>query len=138
MSRVPSSRARAFGRSVAEWALGITFYARALDLRSERALKQSSQRVCLLCHLLHALRSPVVVQSLAPLQRVVHVVVSSEISLSPREHVHVHVLPRREGDFARNDDVYDALEGREALDDDRRPQSMEEMTEEANALRALF
>lgn len=25
-------------------------------------------------------------------------------------HVHVHVLPRRAGDFARNDDVYDALE----------------------------
>jgi len=52
-------------------------------------------------------------------------------------HVHVHVLPRREGDFSRNDDVYDALEGREALDDDRRPRSMEEMTEEANALRVL-
>jgi bis(5'-adenosyl)-triphosphatase len=24
-------------------------------------------------------------------------------------HVHVHVLPRRAGDFPRNDDVYDAL-----------------------------
>jgi bis(5'-adenosyl)-triphosphatase len=25
-------------------------------------------------------------------------------------HVHVHILPRKEGDFERNDDVYDALE----------------------------
>ncbi|KAL3932855.1 MAG: hypothetical protein SGBAC_010655 [Bacillariaceae sp.] len=25
-------------------------------------------------------------------------------------HVHVHILPRKSGDFERNDDVYDALE----------------------------
>lgn len=25
-------------------------------------------------------------------------------------HVHVHILPRKEGDFERNDDIYDALE----------------------------
>ena len=25
-------------------------------------------------------------------------------------HVHVHVLPRRPGDFHRNDDVYDAID----------------------------
>jgi diadenosine tetraphosphate (Ap4A) HIT family hydrolase len=29
-------------------------------------------------------------------------------------HVHVHVLPRRAGDFARNDDVYDELDRGEA------------------------
>ena len=59
-------------------------------------------------------------------------------------HVHVHVLPRRPGDFDRNDDVYDELENRrpdarrEALDDDRRPRTAEEMAAEANELRALF
>ena len=58
-------------------------------------------------------------------------------------HVHVHVLPRRVGDFARNDDVYDDLErwnadGSKALDDDRPPRSAEEMRAEADALRALF
>ena len=26
-------------------------------------------------------------------------------------HVHIHVLPRRPGDFANNDDVYDAIDG---------------------------
>ena len=59
-------------------------------------------------------------------------------------HVHVHVLPRKEGDFARNDDIYDELEkwrgeaGSNALDDDRPPRSAEEMAAEANTLRALF
>ena len=56
-------------------------------------------------------------------------------------HVHVHVLPRREGDFERNDDVYDALEGRtsKALDnDEREPRTAEEMRIEADAFRALF
>lgn len=59
-------------------------------------------------------------------------------------HVHVHVLPRKEGDFARNDDIYDELEkwrgeaGSKALDDDRPPRSAEEMAAEANTLRALF
>ena len=57
--------------------------------------------------------------------------------------MHVHVLPRRVGDFARNDDVYDDLErwnadGSKALDDDRPPRSAEEMRAEADALRALF
>lgn len=34
-------------------------------------------------------------------------------------HVHVHVLPRRAGDFADNDDVYDKLERHDRDDDDR-------------------
>jgi|LauGreSuBDMM15SN_2_FD.fasta_scaffold286941_1 diadenosine tetraphosphate (Ap4A) HIT family hydrolase len=25
-------------------------------------------------------------------------------------HVHIHILPRREGDFKKNDDVYDAID----------------------------
>lgn len=29
-------------------------------------------------------------------------------------HVHVHVLPRRQGDFEPNDKVYDAIDAQEA------------------------
>ena len=25
-------------------------------------------------------------------------------------HVHIHILPRREGDFEKNDEVYDAID----------------------------
>lgn len=25
-------------------------------------------------------------------------------------HVHIHILPRREGDFEKNDQVYDAID----------------------------
>ncbi|MEW5316942.1 MAG: hypothetical protein WDW38_008280 [Sanguina aurantia] len=69
-------------------------------------------------------------------------------------HVHVHVLPRRAGDFARNDDVYDALEQgskemapeitkqqqgeRLDLDQERRVATPQEMAAEAATLRALF
>ena len=58
-------------------------------------------------------------------------------------HVHVHVLPRREGDFTPNDQVYEALEGVQLqkhfdLDIDRRPRTEEEMAAEARELRALF
>ena len=72
-------------------------------------------------------------------------------------HVHVHILPRTAGDFARNDDVYDELEAwaprseegaarkkqtgkrLEVLDDeDRRDRTMEEMADEADEYRALM
>jgi diadenosine tetraphosphate (Ap4A) HIT family hydrolase len=72
-------------------------------------------------------------------------------------HVHVHILPRRRGDFQRNDDIYDQLEkkdlGAEMCDKnehqqktsggghaepERRPRSEEEMAAEAATLRALF
>jgi len=62
-------------------------------------------------------------------------------------HVHVHILPRRAGDFQRNDDVYDELESFDARtsvklqvpdDEDRRPRTLEEMAAEARELRALF
>lgn len=29
-------------------------------------------------------------------------------------HVHIHVLPRRPGDFEKNDDIYDELDRAEA------------------------
>ena len=71
-------------------------------------------------------------------------------------HVHVHILPRIAGDFARNDDVYDELEAwaprseesvakkqagkrLEVLEDeDRRDRTMEEMADEADEYRKLM
>jgi len=73
-------------------------------------------------------------------------------------HVHVHVLPRKGGDFERNDDVYTALERKggpagsepvvpdkgaafgSGLDPDapRRARTGEEMAEEAALLRTLL
>ena len=70
------------------------------------------------------------------------------------EHVHVHVMPRKKGDFKNNDDIYTAIE-----DDDRVARTLKEMTgkqlpvscrirtlnptqskfaDEADVLRALF
>jgi bis(5'-adenosyl)-triphosphatase len=62
-------------------------------------------------------------------------------------HVHVHILPRKRADFARNDDVYDALEQFDARpqsalvvpsDVDRVDRTAAEMAAEADELRALF
>ena len=54
-------------------------------------------------------------------------------------HVHAHVLPRRAGDFERNDDIYDELakhdKGEEA---EKGWRSAEEMEAEAGELRKLF
>jgi len=72
------------------------------------------------------------------------------------EHVHVHILPRKVGDLARNDDIYDELQGwapteeivqwkqKHGLgqgsihvpsDEQRRDRTMEEMEDEANVYR---
>lgn len=60
-------------------------------------------------------------------------------------HVHVHVIPRREGDFVPNDIIYDILEGkatreiRERVDcNDRPPRNKEEMAKEAAWLSSFF
>lgn len=71
-------------------------------------------------------------------------------------HVHVHVLPRRTGDFQKNDEIYDAIDASEKkvaseldllgnkeaekldLDIERTPRTPKEMAEEATTLRALF
>ncbi|CAN6468401.1 unnamed protein product [Victoria cruziana] len=60
-------------------------------------------------------------------------------------HVHVHILPRKKGDFENNDEIYDAIDEKERelkkkldLDKNRRDRSFEERTEEADELRALF
>ena len=54
------------------------------------------------------------------------------------EHVHVHVLPRRPGDFEPNDKVYDALENTSVTvdaPDERKSRSQQKMQEEATQLR---
>lgn len=53
--------------------------------------------------------------------------------------MHVHILPRKSGNFARNDDVYNELNAWNTLDnDDRKPRSLEEMSAEADMLRQHF
>lgn len=67
-------------------------------------------------------------------------------------HVHVHILPRCEGDFERNDDIYDQLqewapreEGKPPVatlqvpdDNERRDRTPQEMAEEASLYRRAF
>lgn len=67
-------------------------------------------------------------------------------------HVHVHILPRTEGDFARNDDVYDELQDwapRKDItsektklvvpqDGDRKDRTPDQMEEEASIYRSLL
>lgn len=61
------------------------------------------------------------------------------------DHVHVHILPRREGDIEPNDKVYDMLEtfglelnnvqAGKKMDSERKPRSMKEMKAEAKWLK---
>ncbi|XP_044467350.1 bifunctional bis(5'-adenosyl)-triphosphatase/adenylylsulfatase FHIT [Mangifera indica] len=60
-------------------------------------------------------------------------------------HVHIHILPRKSGDFERNDEIYDAIDVKEKelqqkldLDKERKDRSFEEMTQEADEYRSLF
>ncbi|KAM1653338.1 hypothetical protein ACFX15_005551 [Malus domestica] len=60
-------------------------------------------------------------------------------------HVHIHILPRKVGDFEKNDEIYDALEEKETelkrkldLDQERKDRSLEEMTQEAEEYKQLF
>ena len=48
-------------------------------------------------------------------------------------HVHVHILPRREGDFPDNDDVYKELQSHDKIKSGWR--SEKEMIEEAKIFR---
>ncbi|XP_076125368.1 bis(5'-adenosyl)-triphosphatase-like [Alosa pseudoharengus] len=56
------------------------------------------------------------------------------------KHVHVHVLPRKTGDFERNDSVYDELQKHDKENEDvpSKWRTEEEMSAEASALRKLF
>ncbi|RDX75679.1 Bifunctional bis(5'-adenosyl)-triphosphatase/adenylylsulfatase FHIT [Mucuna pruriens] len=60
-------------------------------------------------------------------------------------HVHIHVVPRRSGDFEKNDEIYDAMDEKEKelkqkldLDKERKDRSSEEMSQEADEYRKLF
>ncbi|KAJ0099243.1 hypothetical protein Patl1_20500 [Pistacia atlantica] len=60
-------------------------------------------------------------------------------------HVHIHILPRKSGDFERNDEIYDAIDGKEKelqqkldLDKERKDRGFEEMAQEADKFRSLF
>ncbi|KAL5974902.1 hypothetical protein ACLOJK_031578 [Asimina triloba] len=60
-------------------------------------------------------------------------------------HVHIHVLPRKIGDFEKNDEIYDAVDVKEKelkekldLDKERKDRTFEEMAQEADELRKLF
>ncbi|XP_006822291.1 bis(5'-adenosyl)-triphosphatase-like [Saccoglossus kowalevskii] len=54
------------------------------------------------------------------------------------KHVHVHILPRREGDFQNNDDVYEKLEKHDKITDVKKMRTENEMDLEAATLRAHF
>lgn len=54
-------------------------------------------------------------------------------------HLHVHVIPRKRGDFPRNDEIYDRInEWRIDAEEDRKPRSLDEMAKEALMLREQF
>jgi bis(5'-adenosyl)-triphosphatase len=60
-------------------------------------------------------------------------------------HVHIHILPRKFGDFEKNDEVYDKIDEHAELlkeklnlDNERIVRTPEEMSIEAAELRALF
>ncbi|KAG2423495.1 hypothetical protein HXX76_015243 [Chlamydomonas incerta] len=69
-------------------------------------------------------------------------------------HVHIHILPRKAGDFPKNDEVYDAIDRESVqykaaaaaqpagekldLDKERRVRSHDDMAAEAAELRALL
>ncbi|XP_050168846.1 bis(5'-adenosyl)-triphosphatase isoform X1 [Myiozetetes cayanensis] len=54
------------------------------------------------------------------------------------KHVHVHVLPRRAGDFSRNDDVYEELQRHDKEDSPDKWRTEEEMAAEAAILKKYF
>ncbi|XP_060540199.1 bis(5'-adenosyl)-triphosphatase isoform X1 [Pantherophis guttatus] len=56
------------------------------------------------------------------------------------QHVHIHVLPRKPGDFDRNDNIYDELQrhDKEAEDSPSKWRTEEEMAIEAAILKKYF
>ncbi|XP_076917552.1 bifunctional bis(5'-adenosyl)-triphosphatase/adenylylsulfatase FHIT-like isoform X1 [Bidens hawaiensis] len=60
-------------------------------------------------------------------------------------HVHIHILPRKGGDFENNDEIYEAIDEKEKelkktfdLDKERTDRSIDEMAQEAAEYRKLF
>ncbi|XP_071669390.1 bis(5'-adenosyl)-triphosphatase isoform X2 [Patagioenas fasciata] len=54
------------------------------------------------------------------------------------KHVHVHILPRKAGDFSRNDDVYEELQRHDKEDSLGKWRTEEEMAAEAAILKKYF
>lgn len=52
-------------------------------------------------------------------------------------HVHVHILPRKPGDFERNDDIYEELH-RHDKDEEKPWRTEEDMCAEAAEIRKYF
>jgi len=52
-------------------------------------------------------------------------------------HVHMHIIPRKQGDWANNDDIYEELDKKKkgVDNEDRKPRTEQEMSLEANELR---
>ncbi|CAG8465492.1 5919_t:CDS:2 [Racocetra fulgida] len=54
-------------------------------------------------------------------------------------HCHVHLIPRKAGDYANNDDIYKDIDKSTKIDnEERRSRSLEEMAKEAEFLRQFF
>ncbi|KAK4511877.1 Protein vip1 [Mucor velutinosus] len=55
-------------------------------------------------------------------------------------HVHMHIIPRKAGDWENNDDVYEELDKKkQGVDnEDRTPRTEQEMSQEASELRPYF
>ncbi|XP_056379692.1 bis(5'-adenosyl)-triphosphatase [Hyla sarda] len=53
-------------------------------------------------------------------------------------HVHVHILPRRTGDFKKNDTIYEVLQDHDKEEASEKWRSEEEMEAEAAELRKYF
>ncbi|XP_076940124.1 bifunctional bis(5'-adenosyl)-triphosphatase/adenylylsulfatase FHIT-like [Bidens hawaiensis] len=59
-------------------------------------------------------------------------------------HVHIHIVPRKDGDFENNDEIYDAIDEKEKLkkkldmEKERKDRSMEERAREAAEYRKHF
>ncbi|RHZ74366.1 hypothetical protein Glove_225g64 [Diversispora epigaea] len=54
-------------------------------------------------------------------------------------HCHVHIIPRKVGDFVENDDIYKEINKSTRVDnEEREPRSLEEMDKEATHLRQFF
>ncbi|CAG8746396.1 15_t:CDS:2, partial [Racocetra persica] len=54
-------------------------------------------------------------------------------------HCHVHLIPRKAGDYANNDDIYKDIDKSTKIDNEERvSRSLEEMAKEAEFLRQFF
>lgn len=54
------------------------------------------------------------------------------------QHVHVHVMPRKQGDFANNDDIYSRLADQDRDINPASRRTLQQQVEEAAYLRTFF